>query len=322
MATVTGTNVKFVKVQTKQQYNDYTEKDGALIFVENERKIYVDGVAYGFSDSDVANEFLKLTGGELSGSLTITDGGNPTDRIIISNKSINFIESDSKPRSIEAFSIDLINVKVGNTDFTFREDSFVMRYGEDMDPIRISGLADPTHDIDAVNLGYLETNVINKIGLADGIASLDESGKVPSTQLPSYVDDVLEYSAKASFPEPGETGKLYVDLSNNNVWRWSGSAYVNVSDGNAHLTLGTTASTAYQGDRGKIAYDHSQLKGTDDNPHSITKANVGLGSVENYGIATDVEAKAGTINNKYMTPKRTKEAIEELAPRLSWEVVA
>lgn len=94
-------------------------------------------------------------------------------------------------------------------------------------------------------------------GTANGVAELDANSKVPTSQLPSYVDDVLEYSAKSSFPTTGETGKIYVDTSTNKTYRWSGSAYTEIS---ASLALGETSSTAYRGDRGKIAYDHSQSK--------------------------------------------------------------
>lgn len=48
------------------------------------------------------------------------------------------------------------------------------------------------------------------------------------------------------------------------------------------------------------------------NPHSVTKSQVGLGNVQNYGIATQAEAEAGSINNKYMTPLRTRQAIENV----------
>ena len=72
--------------------------------------------------------------------------------------------------------------------------------------------------------------VTSEKGQANGYASLDGSGLVPSSQLPSYVDDVEEYANEASFPGTGETGKLYVDLSDNSVHRWSGSAYVNITD--------------------------------------------------------------------------------------------
>lgn len=98
-----------------------------------------------------------------------------------------------------------------------------------------------------------------KKGAANGVAELGADGKVPSAQLPSYVDDVLEYDAKASFPATGEAGKIYVDKTTNKTWRWSGTAYVEIS---ASLALGRTSSTAFRGDFGKVAYDHAQAKGS------------------------------------------------------------
>lgn len=93
-------------------------------------------------------------------------------------------------------------------------------------------------------------------GSANGLAELDANGKVPSTQLPSFVDDVLEYTKLSSFPTTGESGKIYIDLTTNKTYRWGGSDYVVISE---TLALGTTSSTAYRGDLGKIAYDHSQV---------------------------------------------------------------
>lgn len=101
-------------------------------------------------------------------------------------------------------------------------------------------------------------------GANNGVAELDETGKVPSAQLPSYVDDVLEgYYYNSKFYKEsthtteitGESGKIYVDLSTNKTYRWSGTAYTEIS---ASLALGETSSTAYRGDRGKEAYEHSQ----------------------------------------------------------------
>ena len=66
-------------------------------------------------------------------------------------------------------------------------------------------------------------------GVANGYASLDGSGKVPSAQLPSYVDDVVEGANLAALPATGETGKIYVTLDTNKTYRWSGSAYVEIS---------------------------------------------------------------------------------------------
>jgi N-acetylneuraminic acid mutarotase len=114
------------------------------------------------------------------------------------------------------------------------------------------------------------------VGTADGVAPLDSGSKVPAAYLPSYVDDALEYANLAAFPGTGETGKIYVALDTNLAYRWTGSVYVEISPS---IGLGETSATAYRGDRGKTAYDHSQL--TSGNPHGVTKSDVGLGSVDN-----------------------------------------
>lgn len=80
------------------------------------------------------------------------------------------------------------------------------------------------------------------------------TGTIAAANLPSYVDDVLEYGSKASFPSAGEAGKIYVDTAANMTYRWSGSAYVEIS---ASVALGETSSTAYRGDRGAAAYQHA-----------------------------------------------------------------
>ena len=84
-------------------------------------------------------------------------------------------------------------------------------------------------------------------GAASGVASLDESGRVPAAQLPSYVDDVLEYATVSAFPAQGEAGKIYVATQTNLTYRWSGTGYVEISPS---LALGGTSSTAFPGDRG------------------------------------------------------------------------
>lgn len=115
-------------------------------------------------------------------------------------------------------------------------------------------------------------SALNK-GVANGVAELDENGRVPSSQLPSYVDDVLEYSSQSAFPAAGESGKIYVDHSTNKTYRWSGYSYVEIS---ASLALGETEATAFRGDWGWAAYEHSQTPG---NPHGTTAEEIdGLGS--------------------------------------------
>ena len=96
-------------------------------------------------------------------------------------------------------------------------------------------------------------------GSASGLAELDENGKVPTAQLPSYVDDVLEFTDKDSFPLTGENEKIYVDKATNKTYRWGGSDYVEISPS---LALGTTSSTAFRGDYGNTAYVHASAKGS------------------------------------------------------------
>ena len=89
-------------------------------------------------------------------------------------------------------------------------------------------------------------------GSNNGVAELGSDGKVPESQLPSYVDDVLEYANKDSFPTTGESGKIYIALDKNMTYRWSGSTYVEVG---SSLALGETESTAYAGNKGKANAD-------------------------------------------------------------------
>ena len=120
-------------------------------------------------------------------------------------------------------------------------------------------------------LDELDETKIDKavIGQPGGVAELDDTGHVPASQLPSYVDDVQEYPSRSGFPATGEAGKIYVATDTNLTYRWTGSGYVEISPS---LALGETSATAYRGDRGKAAYDHSQIKSG--NPHGTTFASL------------------------------------------------
>lgn len=141
-------------------------------------------------------------------------------------------------------------------------------------------------------------------GAASGVAELDETGKVPAAQLPSYVDDVIEgylhtdgkfYEESGHATEiTGESGKIYVDITSgkNLVYRWSGSAYVEIAGG---LALGETSTTAYRGDRGKIAYDHSQEQHAPADATKVEKSDT------NGNVKID-----GTETNVYTHPNHTQ----------------
>lgn len=146
------------------------------------------------------------------------------------------------------------------------------------------------------DIADLEANKIDKTqkGAVNGVAELNEAGKVPSSQLPSYIDGVVEgyyynnkfYEEAAHTTEiTAEKGKIYVDLSTEKTYRYSGSLYIEVSPS---LELGETQFTAYRGDRGKAAYDHA----TDSNKVSSTKTEklykVGVTNQGHVASATEV----------------------------------
>ena len=118
-----------------------------------------------------------------------------------------------------------------------------------------------THSADNITSGTLALDRIPTITDAkiQGMNANKLTGTIPQANLPSYVDDVLEYNGQSNFPEEGESGKIYVDISTNRTYRWGGSSYVEIS---SSLALGTTSSTAFRGDYGNTAYQHATAKGS------------------------------------------------------------
>ena len=116
--------------------------------------------------------------------------------------------------------------------------------------------------------GYVDTNFVKNSakGAAGGVASLDSTGKVPSSQLPSYVDDVIEGyyyngnfyidSAHTQLITP-ETGKIYVDLDTNKSYRWGGTTYVEISQSTIHKFVGTFTVNTLEGTTGNVSIEHS-----------------------------------------------------------------
>lgn len=132
-----------------------------------------------------------------------------------------------------------------------------------------------------------------EMGVANGVATLGTDGKVPSGQLPSYVDDVLEYDKKSSFPATGETGKIYVTKDTNLTYRWSGTAYVEIS---SSLAIGETSSTAYAGDKGKaLAVRVTAVEGkASTNESNISSVGTRVTNLENGTKAAGKATKLAT----------------------------
>ncbi|HMM05260.1 MAG TPA: hypothetical protein PKD52_01085 [Clostridiales bacterium] len=161
--------------------------------------------------------------------------------------------------------------------------SFTVYNGRDGNMLTVdSGLS--SLSANPVQNSVIKASLDNKADLVDGV--------IPASQLPSYVDDVIELISPAQFPPVGESGKIYVTQYDNKTWRWTGSTYVEISQS---IALGETSSTAYRGDRGKTAYDHSQVTG---NPHGTTATQINLADVGGYFTTDTVEAALQQIGSE------------------------
>ena len=250
---------------------DLATDEGAITQLQTDVSGKVDKVqGKGLSTNDYTdNEKTKLSGIAAGAQVNVKSNWNDND-----SSSDAFIQN--KP-SIPSKTSDLTN-----------DSSFITAAEAPLQGVK--GDAETDYRTGNVNITKANVglgNVTNdaqvkrtEMGVAGGVATLDSGGKVPSAQLPSYVDDVLEYASTSAFPGTGEAGKIYVALDTNKTYRWGGSSYAEISES---LALGETSSTAYRGDRGKTAYDHSQV--ASGNPHNVSASDVGLGNVDNTSDA-------------------------------------
>lgn len=143
-------------------------------------------------------------------------------------------------------------------------------------------------------------------GVAGGYASLDGAGKVPAIQLPSYVDDVLEYVDLAAFPVTGESAKIYIAIDTNKTYRWTGTLYVEISaspgstdsvtEGSTNLyftntraraAISVTGSLSYNSSTGVISYTQpTNVSAFTNDANYITNGTSGL---TNYYLKTDIQ---------------------------------
>ena len=152
----------------------------------------------------------------------------------------------------------------------------------------------PSYTNTEVGLGNVTNDAQVKrseMGAASGVATLGEDGKVPASQLPGYVDDVLEYDSSTLFPASGESGKIYIDKSDNNEYRWSGSIYVQISKS---LVIGTTTGTAFDGSVGHNHVNNSDIHVTANDKSTWNGKQDPASTLAGYGI-TDAKIENGTI---------------------------
>jgi len=146
------------------------------------------------------------------------------------------------------------------------------------------GDVDNTSDANKPVSSAMQTALDNK--QASGSYATLTDGKVPSSQLPSYVDDVIEATNLAALPISGETGKIYVTLDSNKVYRWSGSAYVEISPspGSTDSVTEGSVNLYYTNARASAAAPVQSVAGRIGTV-SLTKSDVGLGNVDNTSDA-------------------------------------
>ena len=152
-------------------------------------------------------------------------------------------------------------------------------------------------DKEAIGLGNVTNDAQVKrseMGVADGVATLDSTGKVPAAQLPSFVDDVLEVENYEALPETGEAAKIYVTTDTNKTYRWTGVAYAEIP---TSIALGETASTAYAGDKGKAVTDEvNKIKDGTTVVPKATDASTVTGFTVGVNVPADAKFTDGWIN--------------------------
>lgn len=275
----TRLTVSDLEIVSKDLKKRITSDDGMLTLVDNSK-----------SDDSTQNYSSSLYGGQISvtcldqergnvwldckpGSVYLHDDNNAvdigTDRIIIGdNRSDDARFTINADGSASATGIITANSFSGNGASLTSLNADNISSGTIAAarlPIAtnssIGGVKSGT-DITVDSSGNVNVNNDSHTHSDSTITSLDASkltGTIPSSVLPSYVDDVIEASNLDNFPLSGETGKIYVDLSTNLTYRWSGTQYVEISPS---IALGETSSTAYRGDYGATAYTHATAKGS------------------------------------------------------------
>lgn len=315
-------------------------KEGQLILTTDTKKLFCDISAddrIGISSDLIADlsvdgriiTYTRLDG--TTGTITTQDSNTTYEVVttladglmsIADKQKLDGIEAGAQKNTITGVKGSSENTyRTGNVNIT--KANIGLENVENKNSATIRG--EITSDNVTTALGYTPLNS-NLKGANSGLAELDENGKIPSSQLPSYVDDVSEYDTKANFPTTGEAGKIYVDLSTNLTYRWSGSAYAEISPS---IALGTTSSTAFRGDYGNTAYTHATAKGsafaaglykitTNAQGHVTAATAVAKTDITNLGIpAQDTTYSAATEAKDGLMSSTDKAIVDNLYARIA-----
>ena len=229
------------------------------------------------SNNDFDTEWASPTGGgDMMRSVYDPQGKNTDIFGYVDGKVKTDVPENAKFTDTTYTEITETEINTGTASdlrtITARRVTFILSKAQTLVNNAISALTKSS--VGLSNVDNVKQIPYSEKGANNGVAELDSTGKVLSSQLPSYVDDVLEYATSTNFPTTGETGKIYIAINTNLTYRWTGTAYTEISPS---IALGETSATAYRGDRGKIAYDHSQTAHAPSNAQKnsdITKAEI------------------------------------------------
>lgn len=324
-------NKKLIHFNKKSDFESEVAKGNILnysiCFIADTKEIYTHGNYYSqVSEAPIdGQKYIRVDGAwyVLSTSSSSTDG-----LMSSSDKTkLDGIESGAQKNTVLGIkgnsessyrtgniNITKANIGLGNVDNTSdlsKPISTAAQKALDGKVDKIAGKGLSTEDFTGAYKTVLDNLPTNYAPLVDGL--------VPAANLPSYVDDVIEAKSKNKFPTTGESGKIYVALDTNLTYRWGGTEYVEISKS---LALGETANTAYAGNKGAAnATAIATHTGNTNNPHSVTKSQVGLGNVDNTSdlnkpVSTaqqtaldkkvDKVSGKGLSTNDYTTNEKTK----------------
>ena len=218
----------FVQLERDGNYeSDYYNKTGSYVLSDNIFK-GSDGSVLLYSNEPYSGRLLVVGGDLLSGDILVT--GLTYNDV---NSNLVYHTADGITHTIylginEKFDKSNVSQTTGDSQLKVMSQKVVTEL-----------LNDKLFKWDVVQTtGDSTGKVMSQKAATDNFARLVD-GKVPESQLPSYVDDVVEYDSKSAFPAIGEEGKIYVDKSTNLTYRWSGSTYIQVGGGDLALENGT-----------------------------------------------------------------------------------
>lgn len=248
---------------------DITGNAGTATKLAIARTITLSGAATGTATSfdgsaNISIEVTSLDAAKLSGTASIPTTGNAgTATKLQTPRTVGGVSFDGTT------NINLPGVNAAGNQNTSGNAATATKLANAR-TISLTGGVTGSVSFDGSANASIATTVTG-LGVANGIATLDSSGQVQSTQLPSYVDDVLEYANVAAFPTTGVAGKIYVETTGNTTYRWSGTAYVKITSGEVSSVAGKTGVV------------------------TLTKSDVGLSNVDNTSDSTKNVASAAKL---------------------------